>query len=303
MSQKWNIALGAKLQGRATLYLQDIATGVQTQVADKSNLVLDVALNALRNTGTPYTTLLAACKVGSGTNANEFNFGGSAIFTQLGNTITATSGVFTSAMVGGIFKYGATGTSNGAEQYIASFISATQVTVSGAGMTVAVAAAGAVWMVQQTTLQTYNISSTSYQATGNGTTYSGNTVTFQRTYVFAAQGSAYSVNEVGYYSAGGSNLVFGRIVLGSTVNVPTTSFLVVTLQLTVTQSPATITAVGNVGTHFNTAGNAAINFWSLQTIATNGSTGTINPGFSGTGATTLLDNSNATVMAFVTANV
>lgn len=273
-----SINLGMKLGGRVRLSLYDAKTRKRIWRGKwESNLVFDTYLNALANNSTTtagYANAFSVLKVGSGTNANEFNAAGSAIFTQVGNTVTAASSFFTSAMVGGIFKYGATGTSNGAEQYISGFTSATQVTVSGAGMTVATPTAGAVFMVQQTGLQTFSFQSSTYASGAgmNGFTFVGNVATLFRTFVFAQQGSSYSVNEVGYATvAQSSGLCNGRIVLGSTVTVPPTNFLVAQFQLVCTQSPSAQVAQANVGTGINTAGTAMLQCWDLD--VPNASTG------------------------------
>ena len=73
------------------------------QTAWTKNLVLDQGLNLLAG-GIGYGNSFTRLSVGSGTNANEFNFSAAAIFTQSANTITATSAVFTTAMIGGILS-------------------------------------------------------------------------------------------------------------------------------------------------------------------------------------------------------
>lgn len=268
-------ALDSRLQGKVRLIQVQAKTGRIMSIGKwEKNLVFDTYLNALAVMASGYARGFETLKVGSGTNPNSFNAGGSTIFTQVGNTITASTNFFTSAMTGGIFKYGATGTSNGAEQYI-TFVNATTATAAGAGMTVAIPTAGAVWMVQQTALQTFILASTSY-ATGSGqcgATFSGNVATLFRTYTYAQQGTTYSVNEVGYStSAQGGAICNGRIVLGSTVTVPSTNFLVAQFALTATQSPSAQIAQANVGTGVNTAGTAMLNYWDLGVPNASGTT-------------------------------
>lgn len=236
----------------------------------QKNLFLDVGLNALANNQGGYANTFTYCKVGSGINANSVNTGGSAILSQSGNTVTASSAFFTSNMVGALLKFGNIGTSNGLEQYITAFTSSTQVTVSTS--TTQSAVAGTVWFVNQTGLQTFLYQSNTYPNGGtfNGYTLSGNTIVYFRTFNFAVQGSSYSVNEIGYDRAAGGTTCLGRIVLGSTVTVPTTNFLVVEIQMTVTQTPGSSTAVGNVGTGFNTAGNLMWQVWNCSGIGANG---------------------------------
>lgn len=268
---KQSFCQGAKVR----LSLRDAETGkLSWRGKWQKNLMLDVGLNALANNQGGYANLFTYCKVGSGTNANSRNSAGSAIFTQSGTTVTASTSFFLSSDVGALLKYGGTGVSSGIEQYITAYVSATQVTVATSN-TQSSPIAGTVWFVNQTALQTYLYQSNTYPNGGsfNGYTLSGNQITLFRTFNFPVQGSLYSVNEIGYDRVSGSGTVIGRIVLGSTVNVPTTNFLVVELQMTVTQTPGSSLAVSNVGTGFNTAGNLMWQVWNCSNIGANGNTG------------------------------
>lgn len=248
----------------------------------KQNLAFDAALNSLAGKsggigGSPSAAIFQYCQVGSGTNANSFP-SGSITFTQATTVVTASAAFFTSAMVGAILKYG-TG-SGGAEYYITAYTNSTTVSVNTSA-TVA-STVGTVWMVQQTALETPLYSTNSYQTTTGScfTTFSGNQQTMQRTFNFALQSSSYNANEIGYSPASGTSLCAGRIVLGSTIVVGTTQFLQVQLQMVRTFSPGSPTAVANVGTEINTAGNAMIEAFSSYTVSTtgtniSGSTGTL----------------------------
>lgn len=237
----------------------------------RKNLVLDQGLNnfAKKTNGnnTP-VTCMTTCAVGSGTNPNQIA-SGAITFTQAGTTLTASGNFFTSGMVGGIFKYGASG-SGGIEVYIVSFMSTTQVTVN-TSLTVSTPTAGTVWQVQQTALQTQILSTSTYQTlSGNcGSTVASPNITHQRTFVFPMQGSPYNVNEIGWNGAFGG--ICGRAVLSSTDSVGINQIYVVVLAVTFTYSPGTPTAVTNVGTNINTAGNAMVEWFDCEKVNSDGS--------------------------------
>jgi hypothetical protein len=228
---------------------------VMRESAIQRNLVLDRGLNALAKS-TDSTTpagATAVCKVGSGSTSDKTS-SGAVTFTQVGFTLTANAAFFTAGMVGQLFKWGS-GT-GGNEIYITAFTSSTIVTV-GTSATVAVPAVGVVWNVSRTTLETFSYNNTSYETTAGScsTTFSAGVCTHKRTYNFATQVASYNVNEVGWFTSAGS-ACFGRLVLAATEVVAPTNFLQVVLSLVVTYSPSAITAVADVGTTINTAGNA-----------------------------------------------
>lgn len=261
--------------------IMDSDTGLQVGGnARKKNLILDSGLNALaRSSALSLATVPASvttdCLIGGSNTPNSIASGG-ITFTQVALVITASGSFFTSGMVGCIFKYG-TG-SGGAEYYITGFTNATTVTV-GVSATVASPTVATVWFVQQTTLGSFLFSSSTYQTNSGdcGSTISGNQVTHKRTYIFARQGSPYTVNEIGYAPSIVSNRVCGRIVLGSSDVVGTSNFYVVVISLTVTYTPSAPSAVINVGTNINTAGSFAIELMNCNVIDSAGNTG-VNPG-------------------------
>lgn len=241
------------------------------------NLIMDNGLNALAKStnAVNQSGFTAAARIGSGTTPNKYA-SGAITFTQTGTTVTASAGFFTAGMVGMIFKYGSG--SGGAEYYITGFTSTTQVTVDTSA-TVAVPEVATVWAVNQTALDTLLYSSASYETSAGSceTTFSSNQVTYKRTINFAQQGSPYNVNEIGYFSGTGGTTVFGRIVLSATDVVPITSFYQVVISVTFTFTPAAPTAVANVGTNINTAGNAMLeninNSGVFSQVASNGTAG------------------------------
>lgn len=239
----------------------------------RKNLVLDRGLDAMASGGANgamagFANMHKFAYIGSGTNPVRID-SGAITFTQAATTVTASGNFFTSAMVGGILKYGSG--SGGVEYYITAFTSATQVTVDTSA-TVG-ATTGVVWQVQQSTLQTQigSASGTYITSSGScGTTYSATSYVLKRTFQFP-QGP-YNVNEIGYSHLSNGNLN-GRLVLSSTDSVSNTQFYVVILSLTISILPVTPTAVVNVGTNIDTSGAAMVENWGgFTAVDTNGAT-------------------------------
>lgn len=254
---------------------------IKTQVIDRDsglilkespwrhNLVFDAGLNLLAG-GLGYAPFFTTCKIGSSNSPVSIASGG-VTFTQSGMTITASGSFFTSAMTGAILKYGSG--SGGAEQYI-TYVNPTTAT-SATSMTVVLGTTGTVWQVQQTGLQAFLYASSTYlTSTGAcGTTFSGNTISLQRTFVFPSQATTYTVNEIGYASATQSaGLANGRIVLPSSDSVAPTQYYQVIVQMTFAISPGTPTAVGNVGSGVGTAGTAMMQAWDCTIVQADGTT-------------------------------
>lgn len=265
-----NVQLCATVQTR----IIDAATGrVVKKSKKKKNLVLDNGLDALaQSTNACYPAEAAKfCQVGSSNDANRID-SGAITFDQSGTSVTSSAGFFTSAMVGAILKYGSG--SSGAEYYIATYVDSQHVTVDTTA-TVS-GSAGSVWMVNRTALVAPIYITSSYQtSTGScGTSYSGGSVSFKRTYNFPVQASAYSVNEIGWSPTNSTSYCLGRLVLSSTDTVGTSNYYQVVLTLTFAYSPSTPTVIGNVGTNFNTEGNLMIEGFGMATVATNGAVST-----------------------------
>lgn len=260
---------------------------VLKESAPMKNLVLDNGLNALaRSTNaTVPASFATGVRVGSGSTANSFA-SGAITFTQSGATVTASAGFFNAGMVGMLFKWG-TG-SGGNERYILTYISATQVTVD-TSETVAAPDVATVWNVARSTLETLLYSSATHETTTGAceTTFSGGQITHKRTINFPQQAASYNVNEIGYFSSTAGTTVFGRIVLPATEVVPPTSFLQVVISFSVNYSPAAPTAVTNVGTNIDTAGNAMIetvsNSNAFKQVTSTGGVSAVSPRLDGVG--------------------
>jgi len=259
-----------QLWGRVKTQIRDIKTGkIVSQSRWQKNLVMDAGLNALaqNSPAASLATLFAGCKVGDGTAPNKFA-SGAITFTQSGTTITASGTFFDVTMTGGLFKWG-TG-SGGVETYI-TFVDATHATADAAA-TVTTPSVATVWQVQQTTMSNFLYSFAAYDSStgSNSTTYSGNTVTMKRTFVFASQATTYNVNEIGYYSSGSGSNVYGRIVLSASDTVAPSQYYVVIAQITYAVSPGSPAAVADVGTGFNTSGQAMWQSWHSSTVDSSG---------------------------------
>lgn len=288
--ERLDVAFGINVEMSYETSIIDAKTGIAIKRSGKKkNLVMDLGLNAFAKS-THSNTIAEAfsfLQIGSGTNANSFA-SGAITFTQATTTVTASGGFFTAAMVGGILKYGASG-SAGTEQYITAFTDSTHVTVSSSA-TVA-STQGTLWMVQQTSLQTFLFATNQYRTLGgdNSTTYSAGQQVMKRTFINPVQVAPYNVNELGWYFTSTSG-VFGRVTLSSTDVVPPTAFYQVVMTMTVTFAPNAPLAVGNVGTGFNSAGNIMIEWFGFAQVLSTGAADLSN---------SILDSASTTICAGV----
>lgn len=285
--------MSVRTRSRCRLEVHNWKTGkIEQRTGWIRNLILDQGLNGLARQSSIETSpadCFASARIGSDNSPNEIA-SGAVTFTQSGTTLTASGSFFTAAMVGAIFKWGSG--SSGNERYIASYTSATEV-VLDTSETVGTPDTGSVWMVQRTNLVTELAKATGIRTNGgdNGITIVNNVATLQRVFTFSPPGSTQNVNEIGYYKNGTDALVYGRIVLPSTVVVSTSNFLVLILQLELTYSPGVPTAVSNVGTNLDTAGSAMLECLSatdsgrsqLRTILSTGASGSAGGTMDGTG--------------------
>lgn len=275
---------GVQTQGFARLQVFDSATKKLISETRQKNLLLDAGLVAQAN-GVGFGNLFATCILGGGsTQPNQFTTANT--FTQAGTALTCSGNFFTSAMVGGVFKWNTSSTA-GAEQYITAFISATAVTVSTSA-TVVSPQTGTVFQVQQTALESplaslsVFLESDTYQSYTSATSITGNVITLARSIVFGTQSLNYTVNELGYKtSPTGTGSCLGRFdISGSPVSVSTSQFLVVTLTITFTLSPSAPASVANVGTNVDTTGTSMLTLWDCQSVNTSGATQNLQSGSS-----------------------
>lgn len=289
--------LDFNVSAKYQLRLHDAETGkVLKTFPWVKNLIGDEGLNRMAGKGGGASPAAAFQFLGVGSsNTSTSTASGAVTFIQTATSaVSASAPFFTANMVGQILKYGIG--SAGYEQYIATFIDSTHITVqaSPGGFQTVVSVVGTVWAVNAINLIQFLYSSNTILAgTGNnGTTYTtATTEVMQRTLTIGVQTSAYTVNEVGWSDGGiigpapiagvsqgpsTSNNVWGRTVVGS-VNVGITNFLSVVIVLSVVYSPSVPTAVGNVNTNMaggamNTAGNAMVEYFAADYVDTNGVT-------------------------------
>lgn len=284
------------IEARYKVRLHDAVTGnVVKEFPWVKNLVTDEGLNRLagKSGGSSPAGSFGSLGVGS-SNQSTSTASGAITFIQVAtSTIIASAPFFSAAMVGQLIKFGSG--SAGYEQYIATFVDSTHITVqvSPGGFQTVAGVVATVWAVNTQNLIAYLYTSNTILAGAgnNSTTYVGNVITMQRTLSIGVQASAYTVNEIGWSNSAitgpapvagvsqgpsTSTNVFGRTVVGS-VAVGTSNFLSVVIQLAVTYTPNAPTAVGNVNTNgaggaMNTAGTAMIEYFACDFVDTNGAT-------------------------------
>ncbi len=225
---------------------------VASHRAPKRNLILDQGLNQVA------TTLWCNCflnvAVGTGTDPVKRD-SGTTTFTRSGTVITANNGFFEPADVGRLFKF-----DTGDEAYITAFTSTFTVSVNISGSNAA--SEGTVWYVNLTSLQTETArtGTLSVDAGDNGTTFSVNTYTHKRTFLFGAVGAPVTYREIGWSPNGsaGANL-FGRdIIPGAGDALLAGQQYKVIVRLFLTISPSVQIAQSDVGNNgYVTTGTAA----------------------------------------------
>ena len=249
----------------------------------KHNYILDQGLlNMAKVVGSgsgSLQNLMSYCHLGSSAANPSFQSAGTTLScTGTAVTLTGGSSVFPSNCAGGVIKVPGVG-----DIWIQTYNSATSVTAY-TSQSIAGTTSWGYYPVQQTQLQTpisgTGIPGNTYVAgAGNNfTSYSASTLTHQRTWLFNT-GTAYTVNEIGWAADSIATHINGRFVTASTINVGMYDTLQVQIQVQYNFAPATPTAVGNVGTNVNTAGNAMWEALNSSYISASGS-GNFAPGVS-----------------------
>lgn len=231
----------------------------------KHNLVLDQGLN---NVATDFWAAQTGnCAIGTGVPTLRRD-STPTTFTQAGTTLTASAGFFVSTDVGKIFKWG-TG-SAGAELRITGFTSATVVTV-GTSATQSTPTIGTIWYVDTTGLvtETKRTNNCSLNAGDNQSTFSVDTWTHKRTFLFPVESGSVTYKEIGWsnQSAAGANL-FGIDQISPGDSLSAGQQYKVIVSLTIKFSPTSPQAVADFGNNgFVTAGNAGFEGVDTSTIA------------------------------------
>lgn len=202
----------------------------------KKNLILNSGLNTLGDssfwvTGFGQAGAIGAAVYGAGTRPTKRD-SGTVSFTRAGNTVTASAGFFQLEDVGALLKF-----DTGAEMYVASFTSATVVTVSTAGALTA--SEGTIWFVNQTTMDAPLATVTAIRT---GETYSAGTHTLSRIATFPTVGATTVVREIGWYATDDNSTIlalFGRDLLTAPITLLAGQQLRVTVDLLVQIGPFT----------------------------------------------------------------
>jgi hypothetical protein len=216
----------------------------------KKNLILDQGLNNV--SAYSWSRLFSNCAIGTSADPVKRD-SGLTTFTRAGNVVTASANFFEAADVGRLIKF-----DSGEEMHVTFFTDAQNVTVNIAGALAA--SQGTVWYVNLTghTAEAKRTNTTIGGAAENKTTFSVDTITHQRQFIFPAEVGPVTYREIGWSHSGeaGANL-FGRDVIpGAGDSLVAGQQYQVIVTLIVKIKPAAITASPNVGTGgLNSAGN------------------------------------------------
>jgi hypothetical protein len=252
------------LQVHYTLAILDRSGRVVRRLPRRRNLILDQGLDQIAST--PFVDCMAYAAVGTGTTPTKRDSGAITV-SRTGSTLTASAGFFEAADVGRLWKW-----DTGEEARITAFIDAQNVTTDTSG---AVAAAeGTVWYVNRTGLAAESKRTGTYTNDGtlNGSSQLGATITHKRTFDFPAETGTVNYREIGWSwspSAGG-NLFGLDLLAGSGVTLVAGQQLRVTVELAVTYSPTTPTAIPALITGWTATGSAQMEGASCRSIQPNG---------------------------------
>src|SRR5579885_497216 len=216
----------------------------------KKNLILDQGFNQIA------TNVIAACAancaVGTGSPVLRRD-SGAINLSRSGTTVTASAGFFVSLDVGRVIKF-----NSGEEMHVTAFTDSTHVTVDISG-TIS-SGPGTVWYVNNTGLisESKRTSTLASDVGANGTSFSVDTISYQRTFIFSAETGAVTYHEIGWspVSSAGANLFGMDIIPGVGDSLVTGQQYKVEVVLSLKLSPIAPTAVADFGNNgYVTAGN------------------------------------------------
>lgn len=226
------------------------------------NLIMDSGLDAWCDTdGSGYLT--QQCQAGTGNSIPLKRDSGVITFTRAGNVVTASASFFEAGDVGRIIKL-----DSGEEDQIITFNSVTEVITATSGAWAS--SEGSIHYVDQTALETFVKSTVAYGVDGgdNGTSVVSNVVTHKRTHIFSAEVGSVTYNELGWRKTSGD--LFSRSLISGGISLVALDQLKVVSELDIVISTTTSTAVSDVGTGFNSAGNAQVEHHGMTSVAANG---------------------------------
>lgn len=236
---------------------------VVSKSAFRDNMITDAGLNKYASEN-GWLSCLNNPIVGDSVSPNPITrSSGVTTFTQSGTTITASASFFQSGDTGRLFKYGALGTSNGLEVYL-TYVNATTATAS-ISATVSTPEAGTVWYVNISALVA-PVAGLTWSKNNNasenfvsaGTVGAICTVTHQTVFYSSAFSANLTLTEIAFNDSSVNSNVFDRDLISPPVAVLIGDQAVVTVQLIIEYSPITPSAVGNVGTGYDSSGDIQI---------------------------------------------
>lgn len=242
-----------------------------------NNLILDSGLDMVGTTAwqSCWNTCLFGDQVSPTPVARN---SGAVTFTTIGTACVASGGFFVSDDVGRLIKFDDT---DGQERYITAFTDSTHVTLGVAPSPAIAAETATIWYVNQTALESLYSATSSYQAGAgnNGTTAIANVVTYKRTFIGSAVGAPVTLTEIGFNNGSGNVDIFDRDIIIGGIGLSVGDQPIATAELILTINPAVSTAVGNVGTGFDTSGDMIIcgmqynaSLGAISYVDTNGAT-------------------------------
>lgn len=220
--------------------------------APKPNLILDSGLNGLASRSS--WASFSHCVLGDGTTPTKLDSGGITV-SITGDVATASAGYFETAHLGQLLKL-----DSGEEYYIMYVLSATEVEISSTSAGDAAASEFTIWYVSETghsneLVRTSNLSTDSGDVSS---TWDGSKIEHKRTFIFPVETSSRTYREIGWShtSSAGGNL-FGRdLIPGGGDSIAEGQQYKVEVRLQVTLSPISQTSIANVGSGWDTSGDA-----------------------------------------------
>lgn len=241
-----------------------------------NNLILDAfftTITSAPSTGTgPIADVLTGGAIRAGTGvANPVRKDSTpTTLSQTLTTVTASSGFFAAGDVGQLLVFGGSGVGTNA-CYITAFTSSTQVTVN-ISQTVA-SVVGTVWYVSSAWALSGTITQVNSIVTGAGncgTVWTAGNPTHTMTWQSAVLATATTYLQLAYVNHGGVVIANFQIP-GAGDTVPINFFYQVTWSFALALTPNAPSAVGNIGTGINTAGNLMVERQScISSISTSG---------------------------------
>lgn len=214
----------------------------------KNNLILDCGLDKVASVG--WCRAFEFCLFGNQVAPSPVaRNSGAVTLSQTTTTITASGSFFVAQDTGRLFKF-----DSGEECYL-TFMDATHATASisrsvGSGP-------GTIWYVNQTALESLFDATSTYGATGgdNGWSAVGNVTTNKRTYTGSSVAAPVTLTEIGFSHSGANATIFDRDIITGGVALIIGDIPLAVAELITTYTQNTVSAVGNVGTGFDSSGD------------------------------------------------